>query len=558
MEQARQRLCCAIIREHFGQTAERVFAQLMDSRKTLNALLSNDKNNDKKNAEKLIKKALKSLILHQCVAYYEDANIVYYEADIDFVEMRLHFVHYINATKEFELQSIDLEYAHFLILFLCEHGQCTKQQLFDLFASKIYDILDSNTIKMEESEHQFAANRNFGEWTHRILAMSQNEKKKEEMRRHFIAILNWLHLEQCFVCTTTQLQSSKEPILKKRKLNDESPKFMLCHRSFLHQLRSKLIFDFVLAKYDSTYCQIVDIVIKNSLCILRKNLKQTLNAQWQSLNDREQQQQIYQHSVLDFVQIAPINNRYSIGRQQNNDEAEQYNLPFAMSLNDIFKKMNGNAMPNENELSAYLDVLCDGNNLLNELCDILPILLSDSQMNAFYVNVCGIINVLQLENVKKCVHCRFDLIDTESAKQCNDALRIFSALCSMHKIGDKQLSELCVIKHSTIKQILYRMLAEKYVKMEYIPRSSDRDPKKSHFVWSINWNNLQKKILESMYCAMCNLMTKRQMIRKQIEEIDDEINNNKGLKKKKLCAAFEHLTMSIHKIDLQIALHRDF
>ena len=97
MEQARHRLCCAIIREHFGRTAERVFAQMMDCKRTLNELLSNEQN------EFLLKKALKSLIQHQCVKHYLDAQTVYYEADIDSVEVRLHFANYLNLTKECEL-----------------------------------------------------------------------------------------------------------------------------------------------------------------------------------------------------------------------------------------------------------------------------------------------------------------------------------------------------------------------------------------------------------------------------------------------------------------------
>merc|ERR1711902_251215 len=115
---------------------------------------------------------------------------------------------------------------------------------------------------------------------------------------------------------------------------------------------------------------------------------------------------------------------------------------------------------------------------------------------------------------------------------------------SMRKIGDKQLSEICMIKHSTIKKILYRMLSDKFIEMEYIPRSADRDPKKSFFVWSINWFNLHKKILESMYNGLSNLLLKKRDIRKQIEKLENDNSHktNKGNKQywKKLCAAFEH------------------
>ena len=494
--------------------------------------------------------------------------------------MRLHFANYLNLTKECELCQSNLEFAHFLILFLCEHGQCTKQQLFDLFASKIYGILDkikvAQTIKMEQSESEiyvdeqqkysfsFQLNRNqkFGEWTQRILAMSK-EEKKEQIRAHFKRILKWLLNEKCFVLSIESEQKTNANPSKKRKLNDESPKYALCRRSFLHSLRSKAIFDFVLKKYDATHCEIVDVVLKNSLFALRRNFKKTLDAKWQSLNEREQQRQIFRHSVLDFVQMSPINNRFSIGRQPNNDEAEQYNLPFGTPSNEIYERMQGKV--SRDELSAHLDVLCDGNNLLNELSDILPILLCESMESVFFVNVCGIMRALQFDDVRKCVHCRFDQIEIGSdnkATQSHDALRIFSAICSMHKIGDKQLSELCVIKHSTTKQILYRMLTEKYVQMEYIPRSNDRDPKKSFFVWSVNWHSLHKRVLHSMYNALCNLMTKRRSIRKQIEEIEND-NSHKSSKQnrtkwKKLCAAFESLTMSIQKVDAQVALHRDF
>jgi len=367
--------------------------------------------------------------------------------------------------------------------------------------------------------------------TQRMLTMSASEKK-DAMRSHFIRILQWLLNEKCFILTMENEAN-------------ESPKFMLCHRSFLHKLRGNLILDFVLKKYDSRYAKMCNVVLNRSLFILRRDWKHSLKPTWHRLSDRERRQQMIGKGM------APINNRFAIGRlpTANNDES-----PFGVSLDEIVRGA-GNCNAAE-ECRQHLDVLCDGNHLASELADVCPILLRpDSDCHC--VNVCGIMNVLRLEDVRECVHCRFDELEDgkKIMRQSHDAMRIFSALCSMHKVGDKQLSELCVIKQATTKQILFRMLAEKYVKMEYIPRSSDRDPKRSVFVWSINWNNLHKKILQSMYNGIANLMIKRRSLRKKIEQCGQA--NNPQLKQK-LCAAFEHLTLTMQKIDLQIALHRDF
>ena len=221
-------------------------------------------------------------------------------------------------------------------------------------------------------------------------------------------------------------------------------------------------------------------------------------------------------------------------------------------------------------LEKYLNILCDGQETLNELYDVLPMLLVEN-IDLYQVNIPGIINYIQLLDVQKLVHHRFDTVgpddDDEDVEENNDqikddAQRIFGTIIAMRKIGDKQLSELCMMKHAKVNKILFQMLRDAFIDIESIPRSNDRDPKKSLYLWTINWFNVHKKILQSMYNSVSNLILKKRTIRKEIEILEND-NSHKNTKQSKqywmkLCAAFEHLTLSISKIDLQIALHRDY
>ena len=108
---------------------------------------SNASNNNKNDDENklLLTKSLKTMIQHHVIKYYEnDKRNTFYETDIDSVEMRLHFPHYINIIKQYN--NDDLEYAYLIIKYLCQNGQCTRGELFDLFANNIYEIIEQKTI----------------------------------------------------------------------------------------------------------------------------------------------------------------------------------------------------------------------------------------------------------------------------------------------------------------------------------------------------------------------------------------------------------------------------
>merc|ERR1719491_72608 len=108
------------------------------------------------------------------------------------------------------------------------------------------------------------------------------------------------------------------------------------------------------------------------------------------------------------------------------------------------------------------------------------------------------------------------------------------------------------MKHAQVKKVLYRMLADQFVACEYINRTADRDPKKSLFLWSIDWSQLRRRVLRSMYAATANLMQKRRSVRKQIELLENDQSHKSSetvkVRWRKLCAAFEHLTLSLQKL----------
>eukprot|EP01084_Bolivina_argentea_P148013 258875_1 len=100
MQQSRHRLCSEIIKEHFGQTTEKIFKKLLNGRQTFNQLLQYtliNKNNtmeidthdiNENDNTFVLTKSLKTMIQHHIIKHYynEDDDIIYYEADIDSVE----------------------------------------------------------------------------------------------------------------------------------------------------------------------------------------------------------------------------------------------------------------------------------------------------------------------------------------------------------------------------------------------------------------------------------------------------------------------------------------
>ena len=210
--------------------------------------------------EKLVQKALKSMIHHGVVHdYTEESNAssptktakTYYEADMDSVEMRLHFGHYLDTVRQFECgDAMNLEFAHFVIESLCLHGQCTRQQLFARFREHIKDSVDriqshsdSQHIKSErnrvlllddDGDSKMAAaatddgghysfslpfnvsKQTLNEWTRSLCTMPSDDRAAA-VKEHFASIWEWLTTEKCFVVAVgTGSESEFGPNPRKR------------------------------------------------------------------------------------------------------------------------------------------------------------------------------------------------------------------------------------------------------------------------------------------------------------------------------------------------------
>merc|ERR1712032_1628139 len=92
----------------------------------------------------------------------------------------------------------------------------------------------------------------------------------------------------------------------------------------------------------------------------------------------------------------------------------------------------------------------------------------------------------------------------------------------MKRVGEKQLAELCMLNQKTVKRMMNLMMKEGFVQSGYIPRTSNRDTAQSLFLWYIDWPPLHKKVLQSLYNAVSNLLVKRRDIKQKQAIVAEE------------------------------------
>jgi len=84
--------------------------------------------------------------------------------------------------------------------------------------------------------------------------------------------------------------------------------------------------------------------------------------------------------------------------------------------------------------------------------------------------------------------------------------RIFRLLCDKTRLEEKQVSDMALISRKDTKEYLYLLQTANFVELQDIPRTADRQPSKSFFVWSLAHNRLKETMLGYFYRVYRNTL----------------------------------------------------
>lgn len=163
------------------------------------------------------------------------------------------------------------------------------------------------------------------------------------------------------------------------------------------------------------------------------------------------------------------------------------------SVIQIMEGLPDNLHLQKEELVQYLSLLVEEQFLLKT---------DDAGGGSYCVNYKSASNLL-CQSVLESVVCeRFG----------SKPLRLFRLLLLKKHLEQKQISDMALIPNKEAKEMLYSLLAENFISLQEIPRSSDYAPSRTFYLFSVNKNQVARVVLQRCYKALGNLMTKRKHV----------------------------------------------
>jgi DNA-directed RNA polymerase III subunit RPC3 len=181
------------------------------------------------------------------------------------------------------------------------------------------------------------------------------------------------------------------------------------------------------------------------------------------------------------------------------DEAPSYRDPFTIDhlLSQCPERFSANGPPISRQLVRnYLDALCS-----DPLCKVAST-LNDKYMLEL-PELCNCVKQLVLEGVVR-------------SKHGDAACRLYRLLLRGHSNGScsargqqryelKQISELALLPERDTRPLLWQLLQSAYVQLQEVPRSADRNPKTTTFLWYADLASAYRTLETELFATITTL-----------------------------------------------------
>lgn len=134
----------------------------------------------------------------------------------------------------------------------------------------------------------------------------------------------------------------------------------------------------------------------------------------------------------------------------------------------------------------------------------------------------------------------------------------------MHKrLEETQVAEYATAPRKDVRRLLYALYSAKMISLQEVPRSSDRMPARTFFLWGVDTQVATQTYLESLYFSWCNLRLRLEQETDAAKPILDKVDTSKPItdqEKEKIETwkkAADRLENGIHQLNNLIMLFQD-
>lgn len=162
---------------------------------------------------------------------------------------------------------------------------------------------------------------------------------------------------------------------------------------------------------------------------------------------------------------------------------------------DIQKAMRDKHKMDSSTVDKYLSVI---------LQDSFKVLdkIGDFSGGAYCVDFKRALSCLCLAHIESYVRERYD----------SRSLRIFRVILDKSKLEQKQIEDFSMIPSKECKALVYNMLNDGLLSITELSKTSDHAPSRTYYLFHVDVYLIARKLAESAYKAIGNLMVKRQQL----------------------------------------------
>ena len=152
--------------------------------------------------------------------------------------------------------------------------------------------------------------------------------------------------------------------------------------------------------------------------------------------------------------------------------------------------------------------------LLQELANDPAHPLQALGATSYSVDLPSFLSHLQLLQTQSILTCRFSLL----------ASRIYRVLLLHARLEESQLAELCTASRQSVRETLHELMKEEWVVLYEVPRTVDRAPSKTFFLWGVDRRRVKERVRELMYTSAVKVMEREDREREEVSDVMGKLN----------------------------------
>ncbi len=144
------------------------------------------------------------------------------------------------------------------------------------------------------------------------------------------------------------------------------------------------------------------------------------------------------------------------------------------------------------------------------------------------------------------------------------AARVFRCLLQSQRLEETQLSELCTAPRKSVRSLLYMLHRAQVVSVQEVPRTSERMPQKTFYLWGVPRVEVCSRYLDELYFGWCNLRLRGAAEAERAKPLLDKVDTHNTISEaerkqvEQWKKAADRIEVALHKINQIIMLFADF